>query len=189
MNEFPNRNKEQPETAIPMILMELLKGKLNTVMVGAVTEFDGKNRVSVQPVIKRKFTGQDPKPLPPIGDVPLVFPGAGSYFITFDIPVGSWVILLCSQRSIDAWKNSSDGGVVEASTNRIFSMSDAIAIPGIIPWGASFEVGPGIQLRNVEGTVYIKVDGEEIKLENSGGHITLKDGGQVSINGHLTVDP
>lgn len=182
------REKETLENAFTLIIEELLKSKMSTAMVAQVSAYDGKNRITAQPVVTRRYKGQDPIPLPPIEDVPVVFPGAGDYWLTFPIEEGSWVLLVCSQRSIDAWKNS-DGSVGDASTPRKFSMSDAIAIPGILPFSEGFDVGDGMKLRNKAGNVNIQIDSDVVTITNGNGTIKLGSSGNVSINGHLTVEP
>lgn len=182
------REKETIENAFGVIIGEVLKGKLNTAMIAQVEAYDDKNKITAQPVVNRKYKGQDSKPLPPIEDVPVVFPGAGNHWLSFPIEVGSWVLLVCSQRSIEAWLQS-DGSVGDASTSRKFSMSDAIAIPGILPFSNAFDVADGIQLRSKDGKVKIRLNGTVITIENENGTIELADSGEVSVNGHLTVAP
>jgi hypothetical protein len=178
------------EDALDSIIMEALVGTINTAIPAIVTAFDGHNRVTVQPIVKRKYVGQSPTPLPPIEDVPIMFPGAGEYFFTFEIPVGSWVLLIISQRSIESWKNSPDGEVGEAKTPRKWSFSDAVAVPGLVPFPkfAPVTVAPGIQLRNLLGDVTIGIDGSKITMKNSAGTFEMDDLGKVSINGNFTVD-
>ena len=182
------KEKETLENAFALIIEELLKGKLNTALVAQVTAYDGKNKITAQPVVTRRFKGQNPNPLPPIEDIPVIFPGAGGYWLSFPIEVDSFVLLVCSQRSIEAWKNS-DGSVGDASTPRKFSISDGVAIPGILPFSSAFEPGDGLQLRKKDGTVKIQLLDETITVSNENGAITLDDTGKVDVNGHLTVEP
>ena len=187
----PFNDEERPENAIPGMVGEYLKAKMNTAAIAIVTEFDGKNRVTVQPVIKQKFRGHDSTPALPISDVLLKWPGAGDYWVTFKDDnnlIGSWVLLVCSQRSIDSWKNSTDGDVIDATTPRRFSMSDAIAIPGILPFSKGFEVNTGLELRNKNGDVKISLKDDVITATNGDGTLTIKSGGQIDLNGNLTVD-
>lgn len=183
------REKETLENAFGLIVEEILKAKVNVAVPALVTAFDGRNRITAQPVVNRRFRGKDPKPLPPIEDVPVLFPGAGLYWMTFPVDVGSFVMLIASQRSIDAWKNSLDGAVGDASTPRKFSMSDAVAIPGILPFVQGFDVGSGLQLRDKTGNVRIQIDGTEITVTNTLGTFTIDATGKVDVNGHLTVEP
>lgn len=178
------------EDAFESIIMEALVGNVNTSIPAVVTAFDGHNRVTVQPVVKRKYVGQEPTPLPPIEDVPILFPGAGDYWFTFDVPVGSWVLLVISQRSIEAWKNSPTGDVGEATTPRKWSFSDAVAIPGLMPFPKFLPVtvAGGIQLRNLLGDVTIGIDGKKITMTNGIGTIEMDDAGKVSINSNFTVE-
>lgn len=187
MNEL-NRDKQTLENAFALIIREFLKGNLDVAIPALVTAFDGKNRVTVQPVVHRKFRGQDGKPMPPIEDVPVMFPGAGDYWFTFPVDPGTWVMLICSQVSIDAWKNGS-GDPGDPTTPRRFSMSDAVAIPGLVPFGSAVEVGPGLELRNGAGDVRITIDGKAITMTNGSGTFEMDTTGKVNVNGHLTVEP
>jgi hypothetical protein len=182
------KEKETLENAFTSIISEFLKGKLNVAMPAIVTAYNDKNKVSVQPVVHRKYKGKDPKPLPTIEDVPVMFPGSGGYWLTFPITVGSWVMLVCSQRSIDAWKNS-DGEVGDATTPRLFSMSDAVALPGLLPFSSAMDVTDGLQLRTKSGDVKIKINDTVITITNGLGTIAMDDTGKVDVNGHLTVEP
>lgn len=182
------KRKETLENAFSVIIDDFLKGKLCTAMPGIVTAYDGKNKVTVQPAVNRKYVGQDATPLPPIEDVPVMLPGAGDWWLTFEIEVGSFVLLVCSQRSIDAWKNSSDGATGDASTPRKFSMSDAVAIPGLLHFAGGFTVNPGLELRNKAGDIKISLTDSDIVIDNGSGTITIDSAGKVDINGHLTVD-
>ena len=183
------REHETLENAFSVIVLEVLKSKLNVAMPAIVTEYDGTNRVTVQPVVKRKFKGQESSRLPAIADVPVVFPGSGGYWLTFPVEVGSWVLLVCSQRSIDAWKNSFDGEPGDATTARLFAFSDAVAVPGLLPFSKSFETGSGLQLRDKSGDTKIKILDGVITITNGSGTVTMDETGKVDINGHLTVEP
>ena len=138
-----NREKETLENAFSVIVADILKAKLNVAMPGIVTAFDGSNKISVQPVVHRKYFNQDSQPLPLMEGIPVMFFGSGDYWLTCDIEVGSWVLLVCSQRSIDAWKNSTDGEPGDAATPRRFSFSDAVAILGLLPFSQAFTIEIG----------------------------------------------
>ena len=183
------KEKETLENAFTLIINEFLKGNLNVAMPALVTAYNDKNKVSVQPVVHRKYKGKDSKPLPTIEDVPVMYMGSGGYWLTFPIVVGSFVLLVCSQRSIDAWKNSEDGEPGDATTPRLFSMSDAVAIPGLLNFASAMDVTDGIQLRSKSGDVKIKLNDTVITITNGLGTIAMDDTGKVDVNGHLTVEP
>lgn len=98
-------------------------------------------RCSAQPLIRRAYrdeagerVGDASARLPVINDVPVVFPGAGSYSITWPVAKGDTVLLIFSQASIDKWLSGgggSGGGDIDPLDDRRHSLNDAIAIPGL----------------------------------------------------------
>jgi len=99
-----------------------------------VIEYDAsKQKISAQPLIRQKHVKEDAtnevERLPVITNVPVCFPGAGAYAITFPISKGDTVLLVFSDSSIDKWL--SVGGDVDPNDYRKHSLSDAIAIPGL----------------------------------------------------------
>jgi hypothetical protein len=161
-------------------------------MIGQVTAFDAaKQTISAQPVLKQLLDGDDEADmLPIIEDVPLVLFGSGDMWMTVDISVGSYVLLLVSERAIETWLDQ--GGIVDPQRNRIFDLSDAIAIPGINPYP---DILPGLasdaitlRLRDNTASITLETDGT-ITLSNGNGHITLANNGKATVNDHLTVEP
>lgn len=107
---------------------------VHTCMPGRVTSYDAATQeASVQPLFKntRKLDNGDTKvdTLPVINHVPVVFPGAGAYSITFPVAKGDTVLLVFTEQSLDKWLVND--GVVDPEGGRRFHISDAIAIPGL----------------------------------------------------------
>ncbi len=65
----------------------------------------------------------------PIVDVPVAFPGSGSFSITWPIAVGDTGIALFASSSIDKWLDR--GGLVDPLDERHHALSDAMFIPGV----------------------------------------------------------
>ena len=186
------RDKETLDNGFDLMFTSLLTSKLNTVLVGEVVAWDGKNNVSVQPSIMRKLKDKDPIPLPILHDVPLVYSGSGQYFVRFKIELGSFVVLLCNQRSLDLWKTSEDGAISGADSKRKFDMSDAIAIPGIVPFNMGVELTEDmgdICIVDTDTNAMVKLDGGSVVMKNDDGSIILADNGKITMNNHLTVEP
>jgi hypothetical protein len=161
------RDAETLESGLKTVFRELLTG-VNTSFPAVVVDFDGKNKISVQPCVMTQRVGAEPEPLPVLQDVPVLFPGGGGFRMRWPIAPGDYVLVVCSQRSIDNWKQS--GGVVPANVPRRFSMSDGVAIPCPEPFDDAEPVG----------TDYT-ITGE------SGAEIRITPSGVVSINGHLGI--
>jgi hypothetical protein len=139
-------------------------------MPAVVTAFDANlQTVSVQPALMT--LAQDstvPEMHPIIEDVPVVFPGGGGFFLTFDILPGSYVLLVFAERSIENWADL--GGIADPQSTRKCDLSDAIAIPGLLP--TPNVLVPGVDslaatLRNKLGTSYVKVTDAAVEINGN----------------------
>lgn len=152
-----------------------MAGHVNTSMPGQVVSFDRDNQtVSVRPCFQRKYFGLDDSvELAIISDVPIVLPGSGDRWITCDIKIDSYVILVFSQRSLAVWLNS--GGVVDPAQARKFHLSDAVAIPGPNPFPDSLEdvEVDEISMRTRDNKSYIRINTDtDIELAAGAGEST-----------------
>lgn len=95
--------------------------------------------------------------LPLLVDVPLVFPSAGGFTITFPIKANDEVLVVFASRCIDAWWQS--GGINRPMEARMHDLSDGFAIPG--PRSQPRVVGSisatALQIRNDAGTSYLEI--------------------------------
>lgn len=122
-------------------LEELLLAAQDTALAGVWTALPGvvqaynasEQTVDVQPAVMNGYTDESgdraTETLPVIPRVPVVFPGAGVYSITWPLAVGDTVLLVFSSRSIDTYL--AQGGVADPRDDRRHSLSDAVAIPGL----------------------------------------------------------
>lgn len=171
-----------PETSLRMAFAGLVSG-LWTAIPGEVVSVDlAKRIVSVQPTIQGRI--QKPNQtyefvnLPVLINVPIVFPSAGGFSITFPIKVGDEVLVVFSSRAIDSWWQSSGIGLpVEARTH---DLSDGFAIPGpkSIPNVEPAISSENFQIRNQFGTAFIEM--------TPAGYINITSP-VVTINGDLNV--
>jgi hypothetical protein len=107
-------------------------------------------------------------------DVPIVFPAAGGFSITFPIEAGDEVLLVFAARCIDSWWQS--GGYENLPLEqRMHDLSDAFAIPG--PKSQPNVVGSisatDLQIRNNAGTVFVSI-GASGKIGFQNATISLK---------------
>lgn len=103
-----------------------------TCIPGVITSISlTKGTVDVKPSIKRILSSGDTIDLPTLKDVPLCLPMSNAGGLNIPLASGDGVLLLFSQRSIDSWKV----GKTDAppTSYRKFSISDAMAIPVIMP--------------------------------------------------------
>lgn len=184
--ETNNRETIPLDEGLGTIIFSILRGKVDTVTVGLVESYDPDSQiVTVQPAIMRRRESEDEaKPRPVLADVRIVFPGSGDYWVTFPISQGDPVLLLAPSRSLDNWLNS--GGIVDPDSDRIFDLSDAIAIPGILNDGAIIPElkNDGFYLRTRETGGFAALPLLDPTLPNT--FIKLSDG-EVQIGGDLNV--
>lgn len=102
----------------------------------AVTRYDATRQVvDVQPQLADYFWTDTDDVEQVFGgvvpNVPVVFPGAGGFRLTFPVQVGDTVLLVFADRSLDAWQDQ--GGKRAPNDLRRHHISDAVAIPGLHP--------------------------------------------------------
>ena len=149
---------------------------VHTSMPGKVVEYyPDTQKVDVQPMLKRLMVHEDGsealESLPVIPDVPVNFPRAGGFFMTFPIAKGDLVELHFMERSIDNYL-SGEGDEYDPDEFRTHDLSDAVAVPGFYPFKRSIKdisavnmvLGKddgGIQIHlTPEGTMEIKLAGD-----------------------------
>lgn len=160
---------DDPEEALRLALEGYTSG-LWTALPGVIVNVNLEAMtVSVQPTIQGVNTNaqgnQQFVNLPVLLDVPLVFPSAGGYTLTFPIKEGDEVLVVFASRAIDAWWQS--GGIGKPVEARMHDLSDGFAIPG--PHSQATKLSDistaSVQLRNNDGDTYIEInDDQEIKM-------------------------
>ncbi len=151
--------------------------RVNTSIPGIVQSYDQTTQeATVLPAIKREVDTEDGtaiEALPVVPGVPVVFPGAGAYKITWPLAKGDTVLLVCSQASLDQWLQR--GGTVDPRDPRKFDLSDAVAIPGLLSFNeASNQVdgsamvisGPSIKLGSKDASEFAALQSEVLALRN-----------------------
>lgn len=160
--------------------------RLHTWLPGRVESYDdATGRATVQPLIKRAYvdeTGErQVERLPSIPGVPVVFPGSGGRRIKWDVLAGDVVILLFCEASIDRWLAL--GREVDPADDRRHSLSDAIAIPGLL--ATQSEASPQIVFSGSEihaggsASLATKADIDAIKAAIQSATTSANDGGAL----------
>ncbi len=178
-------------------LSSAVKGAINSRLLGVhfclpglIVSFDNlTRRCSVQPALQRRLVDEpEPLNLPVLEDIPVKFPRSSKFAIEFELEKDDIVTLIFAERSLEKWLEK--GGIVDPNKTDIFSLSDAIAIPGLLTtpatWAAPIESGC-ISIRNKTNTTFVKLSDTEIEAKNSKGNIKLDNAGTVEINGNLKV--
>ncbi len=106
--------------------------------VGKVVSYDAaKQSVDVQPIHRETYFDEDGEEhttgLPVIHRVPVMFPGAGDFRITFPIQQGDDVLLVFSDVGLDKYL-SNGGQDIDPIALHQHDLTDAVAIPGLHPF-------------------------------------------------------
>lgn len=132
---------------------------VHTCLPGIVKSFDPTtNKAVIQPALNKAYVS-GPMEMPVLESVPVMFPKN----MFFPIVPGDYVLLLFAERSIDLWL--SVGGQVTPDDPRKFNLSDAIAIPGLVPFTGDFSVN----------------NGEDYSISFGGSSISIKPNGDIMI--------
>lgn len=112
---------------------------LRVALPGRIESYDpATQKANVQPLIMDGVTLDDgargAEALPVVTDVPVIFPGAGAYRLTFPVAAGDIVLLVFASSSLDRWLVR--GGMVDPEDDRRHNVSDAVAIPGLFSFNA-----------------------------------------------------
>jgi len=173
-----------------MTLSSALKRAIHSVLEdvhvclpGRIETYDHETQLAdVKPLLKRKFKdGSESLEFPVCTSVPVVMPRTSSASLILPVKKGDYVMLLFSERAIGDWLQR--GGIIEQQSERVFDLSDAIAIPGLYP---STVASPApnandLQIQNGDSKITIKAGGD-IEVESNGavniksGEINLGDG-------------
>lgn len=154
-------------------LKQVIRKNIADVLTGVYTnlpaeviDYDASTQTcTVQPLINTKDSDGTVIVDSVVGGVPVVFPSAGGGIISFPIQRGDTVLLCFSMRSIDEWTEG-DGSPSTPSESRLHELSDAIAIPGLLP---------------KQNSLQPSTDDVEIKFK--GNRVTLKANGDIELEG------
>lgn len=152
-----------PSDIIRQAINYELRG-VNSCIPASIVSYDyTKQQATVQPLLKARYkngtTQGDIQSLPKITNVPVIFPKGGTFHMHWPLSVGDSVLLVFSQRSLDNWLV--DGNEEAPQDPRMFDFSDAIAIPGLIPFS------PASPAEDNENFV-IQMGSAKMKLDPSG---------------------
>src|SRR5215813_4439197 len=108
---------------------------VHTALIAKVESYDAEKQiVDVAPVLKCRIKTKDGywinENLPILCDVPVLFPRAGGYFLSFPIKPGDFIQLIFNEVSIEEWLNDKASSL---PCNQRFTLEGAIAIPGVYP--------------------------------------------------------
>lgn len=175
-----------PSVSLASAMRGAIEGELlelHVSMPARVVAFDPDHqRCDVQPSLRRVVRtadgGEEELALPVITHVPIVYPSAGGWRLTFPLAIGDTVSLVFSERSLDEWLDG-DGGLVTPGPGRRHALSDAQAYPGLRPFGSPI---PGIGTTDM---VLGREDGSnEIRLRPDGSILIGPAADQAMVRGN-----
>lgn len=145
--------------------MEGQQAKIWTALPGIVAAVDlAAQTVSVQPAVQGQTTNEagdvSNVNLPLLVDVPICWPRAGGFAITFPVAAGDEVLVVFASRCIDSWWQS--GGVGAQAEVRMHDLSDGFAI-----------LAPTSQAKKLSD---VQTDGVEMRTESRSTFIRLTEG-------------
>lgn len=171
-----NERVANPEE-LQQLRIEQMLGNLRTASPGIVKEVNlGKQTVTVQLAIQGKMVDQTGVAkwvnMPLLTDVPIIWPRAGGFSLTFPVAVGDECLVIFGERCIDSWWQS--GGVQKPIDDRQHDLSDAFAI-----------FGPTSQPRKLQN---VQANVVELRTDSRSDYISLKNGSlDINIVGAVNV--
>ncbi len=140
---------------------------MHTALIARVESYDAtKQLVTVAPVLRRSIETMKgewvSEELPLLCDVPVLFPRAGGFFISFPIHPGDFVQLIFNETDIDAWLQ--DKEPMDGPSQR-FTLNGAVAVPGVFPQDKALAGAhkSNLVLGKEEG-LQVHIDDQKIRL-------------------------
>ena len=165
-------------TSAPTSLADAVKAaiqynlnNIHTAMPAQILSYDfTTQKASVQPTVNKQWTDGTTSRMPIINEVPVIFPSAGGASVSFPVLAGDTCLLVVCERSITEWLLA--GGLATPSDPRKLDLTDAVAIPGLIPFNGTFPV---------------RTNNTDFIIEYGGSSITITQNGDIKINTASTI--
>lgn len=182
---------------LSVMLLEVLQGAqamMWTALPCIVVSFNAAVMTCVlRPAIKIKRTDQKGVDtwleIPVLVDVPVVFPSAGGYSLTFPVKAGDEALAVFSSRCIDTWWDTS--AVSVQADLRMHDLSDAFAIIG--PRSRPRALSPavvtsGVELRKDDGTAYVRIsDNGDVAVVTPADVVVTASDATVTASGQINL--
>jgi len=146
------------------LAIEKYMDNMRVALPGLIHDFDPlRQTATVKPAIKEQIKGEW-LALPLLPDVPVQFPKAGGFSITFPVRNGDECLIVFNDMCIDSWWQSGD--IQTQLEKRRHDLSDAVAILGItsVPKAINNFSVNSMQIRNVAGDTVIDIIDGRIAL-------------------------
>ena len=163
-------------TAVDRLFRARLEG-MHTLIPAKIDSYDPDSRkATVVPLVRMRMESGPLITIPPLDNVPVIFPGSQAFSFVYPLAQGDTGALFFAESGIGNWLDSIPGKVVDPEDCSRFSLTDGIFLPGLWPWSG---------VPTPKGSIIIGPD--SIQIQDPGGcHIEM-DGSKVTINGNLEV--
>lgn len=176
-------------------IADSVSSQIRVAMPGIIQSFDPDAMTCTVQVALRGDAGDESVELPPLVDVPVIFPRGGGCTLTFPVKAGDECLLIFADRCIDFWWQA--GGVQETVSPRQHDLSDAFAIVG--PQSQAHKISgistSAAQLRTDDGSAFVEVAaGHDVTVKTPGKLTADAQGGTVItsptivLNGAVTIN-
>ena len=183
---------ETPEQVIPWMIEQWVRLNVHTVQPGIVRSYDpNTKRAQVQPALRTLVAATEDEEASslekrPILNVPVMWPGGGGITMLHPLSEGDAVLLLFSERGLDAFKQTMKD--LADPEIRFFEMKDAVAWP----WFGTFGITPasddGATIQTEDGRTYIEVSPTRVRVRHGVQDVTITDDGlEADITGTAMV--
>lgn len=163
---------------------------VHTVIPGKFLAYEGHQvrRARVQPTVRLELGTGPIVEIPPIDGVPVVFPSAGEASFLFPIKPGDGCLILFSEAGFGKYMTGR-GDVQDPDDQSRFSLTDAIAIPGLWAWT---QVPKTTAPDNAVWVGYkgaaLTLSGDTFSIVDGSGNTVSSSGSTITLNGNLEVD-
>lgn len=162
------------------VAIEARLAGLHVSIPGRVEKYDAsKQCADIKPLVKTE-RGES---VPVIPNVPIIFPGGGSFRVVFPVAKGDTVLLVFCERSIDGWKER--GGEVDPIDTRHHALSDAVAYVGLRSFNDALADAPtdSMKLGKDGGTVQVECKDDEVEIGGGGAAPAQFKGAEIVLAG------
>ncbi len=146
---------------------------MHTALPGRIVRYDAAlQQADVQPLVQVSYFDEAGdeiiESLPVVPNVPVLFPGAGSYRITFPVKAGATdgdtCVLMVSEVSLDRWL-SQGGNDTDPLDPRRFHLSDGFAVLGLRDFAHALASAPADRMTvGADAGLQIHIDGSAIRI-------------------------
>ena len=141
IDEIENKNLGRTPSllGVQKAIFDAMMADVRVGVPAKVLRYDHKKQqADVQPYFKKKYRDGAIYDAPQIFNVPVWHPSTRTTFVHVPLKKGDNVTLIFMDRSMDKWL--ANGGKVDPEDTRMHHMSDAVAFPGLYPFGEAHDI-------------------------------------------------